>query len=382
MSTNRKRVLLIVGTRPEAIKIAPVYLELKKNADTFETILCLTGQHREMLHQALDQFGIIPDINLDLMQHGQSLIDLTSRIISSVSKVISETRPFFVIVHGDTTTAMAAAISAAYLQVKLVHVEAGLRTGDNYSPFPEEYNRKIIGQCASVHFAPTNVSKNNLIAEGISPNSIHIVGNTVIDALKITIESLVESGSIYDDSIAKLHSKLKFDLTTTRYVLVTSHRRENFGNGIENICNAIKSSSCANPDLHFVFPVHLNPEIKLPVLSLLSGCCNVHLIEPLGYRDFSILLKNCYFVLTDSGGIQEEAPSLGKPVLVMRTETERPEALSAGTVRLVSSDSSEIVMNIERLYNDEIAYKEMASAVNPYGYGDTAKKIANILKSF
>ncbi|WP_180078372.1 non-hydrolyzing UDP-N-acetylglucosamine 2-epimerase [Acinetobacter sp. YH12208] len=371
----KKKVLLVFGTRPEAIKMAPLALELKKRASCFETKVCVTGQHRQMLDQVLDLFSLVPDFDLNLMKEGQTLSDITSGVLKGLEKVFAEWKPDIVLVHGDTATTFAASLAAYYHKIPVGHVEAGLRTGDIYSPWPEEANRRLTGALTTYHFAPTQSSYNNLIRENINPKSITITGNTVIDAL-LTVKNKVET----DRAIIKQFEQ-QFDFLdpNKKLILVTGHRRENFGQGFLNICSALANIAKQYPEVQIVYPVHLNPNVQKPVNELLSDISNVHLIAPQDYLPFVYLMNRSYLILTDSGGIQEEAPSLGKPVLVMRDTTERPEAVEAGTVKLVGTNAQLIQQSVIELLENPALYQVMAMAHNPYGDGKAAKKIINIL---
>lgn len=369
------KILIVFGTRPEAIKMAPVILELKR-CSSFQVRVCVTAQHREMLDQVLRIFDINPDYDLNLMRPGQDLSDITARVILEMRLVISDCQPDIVLVHGDTTSAMAAGLSAYYARVPVAHVEAGLRTHNIYSPWPEEMNRRIVGRLAELHFAPTVSSYNNLLAEGVSAETIHVTGNTVIDAL-FDVVSRLKSDLVLNSSLQQLFS---FIDPTKRLILVTGHRRENFGGGFENICRAL-GKLAERKDIVIVYPVHLNPNVKVPVHRLLSAANNVLLIDPLEYIPFTYLMQRAYLVLTDSGGIQEEAPSLGKPVLVMRDNTERPEAVTAGTVKLVGTSFECIVEKANMLLDNPEAYDEMAGAHNPYGDGRASSRIREILET-
>jgi UDP-N-acetylglucosamine 2-epimerase (non-hydrolysing) len=377
-----KKILMVFGTRPEAIKMAPLYNEIKKNSDSLDLTLCVTAQHREMLDQVLDSFKISPDIDLNIMKKGQDLFDVTSKILLKIRDVIESIRPDLILVHGDTSTAFATSIAAFYSHTPIGHVEAGLRTRNIYSPFPEEFNRQIIGKIAKLHFTPTQISKNNLINEFVDDFKIHITGNTVIDSMFYMLNSIEKSKEKKDKITSILNKHIKFKWLDKKYILITGHRRENFGQGFLNICKSIKNLATKHPDIYFVYPVHLNPNVKKPVNEILTNKENVILIPPLEYEPFLYLLKNCYLVLTDSGGIQEEAPSLGKPVLVMRDETERPEAISAGTVKLVGSDEKTIVQTVNELIESTEKYNEMATASNPFGDGTASLKITAIIKEY
>jgi UDP-N-acetylglucosamine 2-epimerase (non-hydrolysing) len=370
------RVLTIFGTRPEAIKMAPVVQALAKSAD-FRSLVCITAQHREMLDQVLDLFNIKPDIDLNLMRPGQDLAELTTAILSGVQRAIAEAKPDFVLVHGDTTTTMAASIAAYYARVPVGHVEAGLRTGNIYAPFPEEVNRKVAGVIASLHFAPTERARERLLAEAVPSKSIHVTGNTVIDAL-MSVSARIDR----DPALrAELDARIPALDARRKIVLVTGHRRESFGSGFENICGAL-AVIAKRDDVQIVYPVHLNPNVQEPVRRILGLRSNVHLCEPLDYLAFVRLMGRADIILTDSGGIQEEAPSLKKPVLVMREVTERPEAVEAGTVRLVGTDEALIVSETMRLLDDPEARAAMTMAQNPYGDGFAAPRIVKALKEF
>ena len=364
------KVLSIFGTRPEAIKMAPLVVKLKENAQ-IDSAVCVTGQHREMLDQVLELFDITPDYDLNVMKKNQSLSEVTSRIINNLSPILEDYQPDLILVHGDTTTTFSAALSGFYHQVSVGHVEAGLRTGNIFSPWPEEANRKLVSCITEMHFAPTEQAMVNLKQENVKESKIMVTGNTVIDALMM-IKDNIEGDINLQNSLSKNFS---FIGDGKRIVLVTGHRRENFGQGFENICGSLKSLAIKNNDVNFVYPVHLNPRVREPVNQLLSNIDNIHLIEPQGYLEFVYLMINSYIILTDSGGIQEEAPALGKPVVVMRNTTERPEAVSAGTVVLVGTDKNKIVDTIDSLLNDKDRYREMSLAHNPYGDGTASEKI-------
>ena len=372
-----KRILLVFGTRPEAIKMAPLAIKLKENNNFFETKVCVTGQHRQMLDQVLELFNLKPDFDLNLMKPGQTLSDVTSGVLKGLEGVFDEWLPDVVLVHGDTATTFAASLAAYYHKVKIGHVEAGLRTGDIYSPWPEEANRKLTGSLANYHFAPTQSSYNNLIKENINPNNITITGNTVIDAL-LNVKEKVETDH---KVIADFKSQFSFLDQSKKMILVTGHRRENFGQGFLNICQALANIAQKYPDVQVVYPVHLNPNVQKPVNELLSGISNIHLIAPQDYLPFVYLMNHSYLILTDSGGIQEEAPSLGKPVLVMRDTTERPEAVDAGTVKLVGTDAVIIEKSVSELLEDTALYNQMAEAHNPYGDGTSCQQIIEFLKN-
>ncbi len=372
------KILIVFGTRPEAIKMAPVVHALKA-ISAFQTTVCVTAQHRQMLDQVLNIFEIEPDIDLNLMRPGQDLFDVTSAVLLGMRDVLKEHSPDVVLVHGDTTTAYATATAAFYAGIPVGHVEAGLRTHNLLSPFPEEFNRQIISKIATWHFAPTDSSRQNLLAENVPTAKIVVTGNTVIDALFWVLKRIDANPVRRNQIVDLLNQRLSFSWNTARFVLITGHRRENFGDGFLSICEAIHDLALAHPNVHFVYPVHLNPNVQKPVYELLSGHANIHLIEPLEYEPFVFLLKHAYFVLTDSGGIQEEAPSLGKPVLVMREVTERPEAVKAGTVQLVGANAANIVEKVSTLLTDEDEYLKMSRAHNPYGDGTASEKIGKAL---
>lgn len=376
-----KKALVVFGTRPEAIKMAPLIMELKKHVSIIETKICVTGQHREMLDQVLGLFNIIPDFDLNVMKQGQDLFDITSRVLLGMREVLNDYHPDLVFVHGDTTTSMAAAMAAFYSQIPVAHVEAGLRTWNIYSPWPEEMNRQITGRIATYHFAPTPLSKHNLLNENIVDRSIIVTGNTVIDALRWVVNKIhSEQGlqNLLHNSILQFGYDTDRLKTGKRLVLITGHRRENFGDGFLNICHAIDSLSKKYAEVDFVYPVHLNPNVRKPVLEILGDASdNVFLIDPLQYLPFVFLMEQSYLILTDSGGIQEEAPGLGKPVLVMRDTTERPEAVEAGTVLLVGADKERIVQGVSQLIEDNAFYQKMSEAVNPYGDGLASQRIVD-----
>jgi len=368
------KTLCVFGTRPEAIKMAPLVLALASD-DRFDAKVCVTGQHREMLDQVLDLFAIQPDFDLNIMKPGQDLTDVSTSIMQGLKSVFSLFKPDVVLVHGDTATTFAASLAAYYHQIPVAHVEAGLRTGNLYSPWPEEGNRKLTGTLASLHFAPTETSQSNLLREGINPESIIVTGNTVIDALLGVIARLDQDQSLNIKAAAP-SSFLDF---SRKLILVTGHRRESFGGGFERICQALIEVAQQHPEIDIVYPVHLNPNVREPVNRLLTGIGNVHLIEPLDYLPFIYMMSRAHIILTDSGGIQEEAPSLGKPVLVMRDTTERPEAVAAGTVKLVGTETANIVHELNRLLNDPAAYRTMSVAHNPYGDGNACQRIIETL---
>jgi len=368
------KTLCIFGTRPEAIKMAPLVLALAAD-ERFEAKVCVTGQHREMLDQVLGLFSITPDYDLNIMKPGQDLTDVTTAILQGMKEVLSEFQPDIVLVHGDTATTFAASLAAYYQQIPVAHVEAGLRTGNLYSPWPEEGNRKLTGALAKLNFAPTENSRNNLLREGVSTESIVVTGNTVIDALLDVVKRLEQDPKL----LAQASAPSAFLDPARKLILVTGHRRESFGDGFERICQALMEVAQQHPDVDIVYPVHLNPNVREPVNRLLNGISNIHLIAPLDYLPFVHMMSRSHIILTDSGGIQEEAPSLGKPVLVMRETTERPEAVSAGTVKLVGTNAADIVREINRLLLDTSAYRDMSYAHNPYGDGNACQRILEAL---
>jgi UDP-N-acetylglucosamine 2-epimerase (non-hydrolysing) len=374
-----KKILLVFGTRPEAIKMAPLVKALQKDVVNFHTKVCVTAQHREMLDQVLNLFQIVPDFDLDIMQPEQDLYDVMSNILLSIRLVLEEFKPDIILVHGDTSTTFATSLAAYYQKIKIGHVEAGLRTGDLYSPWPEEGNRRLTGVLTDFHFAPTETSKQNLLSEGVDKSSIFITGNTVIDALQLALNRVDTDESLrLKIESAIVHSGFKE--LDSKFILVTGHRRENFGQGLLNICEALKILAENNPNINILYPVHLNPNVRNPVNELLSNIRNIQLVEPFQYEEFIYLMRKSYLILTDSGGIQEEAPNLGKPVLVMRDATERPEAVEAGTVKLVGSDQESIVKEVQTLLDDSNEYQIMSKAHNPYGDGCASQKIVNRLK--
>ena len=383
-----KKIMLVFGTRPEAIKMAPLVKEFQKYPDKFEIIVCVTGQHRQMLDQVLDLFEIKPDYDLNIMRQGQDLYDVTSRVLMGMRDVLNKTKPDVVLVHGDTTTSTAAALAAFYQQIPIGHVEAGLRTHNIYSPWPEEMNRQITGRIATYDFAPTPLSRENLLQESVGEDKITVTGNTVIDALYMVVDKIKKNEN--------LASELKIELKKAGYdvdrlnngrklVLITGHRRENFGDGFISMCKAIKTLTEKYPEVDFVYPMHLNPNVRKPIHEVfgenLTDLGNMFFIEPLEYLSFVYLMEKSNIVLTDSGGIQEEAPGLGKPVLVMRNTTERPEALSAGTVKLVGTNYDRIVGEVSRLIDDQEYYEKMSNAVNPYGDGFACQRIVKVLEN-
>lgn len=379
--------MLVFGTRPEAIKMAPLVKEFQKYPDTFQTIVCVTGQHREMLDQVLKIFEIIPDYDLNIMKQGQDLYDVTARVLTGMRNVLKECQPEVVLVHGDTTTSTAAALAAFYQQIPVGHVEAGLRTHNIYSPWPEEMNRQLTGRIATYHFAPTPLSRQNLLQEDVADEKIHVTGNTVIDALYWVVKKIKENQSLRKE-LEGILSGAGYDVSRLiggkKLILITGHRRENFGEGFIHICTAIRDLAQKYPNVDFVYPMHLNPNVRKPIHEVfgknLSGLGNMFFIEPLEYLSFVYLMEKSSIVLTDSGGIQEEAPGLGKPVLVMRDTTERPEALTAGTVKLVGTDYDRISKEISALLEYPQAYEKMSKAVNPYGDGVACHRIVLILK--
>ena len=382
-----KKVMLVFGTRPEAIKMAPLVKEFQKYPEEFETIVCVTGQHREMLDQVLHIFDIRPDYDLNIMKQGQDLYDVTARVLTGMRDVLKETHPDAVLVHGDTTTSTAAALAAFYQQIPVGHVEAGLRTHNIYSPWPEEMNRQITGRIATYDFAPTPLSRENLLKENVSEDKITVTGNTVIDALYWVVDKIKNDGQL-DSELETVLKNAGYDTGRLaggrKLVLITGHRRENFGDGFIHMCTAIKDLTHKYPDVDFVYPMHLNPNVRKPIHEVfgedLSHLGNMFFIEPLEYLSFVYLMEKSTIVLTDSGGIQEEAPGLGKPVLVMRDTTERPEALDAGTVKLVGTDYGKIVGEVSVLLDDPEAYRKMSQAVNPYGDGKACVRIVERLK--
>ena len=397
-TSNRKRVLLVFGTRPEAIKVAPLVKAFQQQADAFETVVCVTGQHREMLDQVLRLFEIVPDYDLNIMKDGQDLYDITARVLVGMRDVIKAVQPDVVFVHGDTTTSMASALAAFYQQIPVAHIEAGLRTHDIYSPWPEEMNRQITGRIATYNFAPTPLSKQNLVDEGVDESSITVTGNTVIDALNMVVNKIKSDRNLQNDIRDTLlqsglpermvHAFFQPPTSNRRLVLITGHRRENFGDGFLHICQAIKTLAEKYPDVDFVYPMHLNPNVRKPIKEIFgdwvsnrqSSNSNLYFIEPLEYLPFVFLMEQSTLVLTDSGGIQEEAPGLGKPVLVMRNTTERPEAVEAGTVKLVGTNYDLIVSEVSKLLDNPAYYNAMAQATNPYGDGLASKRIIEFLK--
>ena len=383
-----KKIMLVFGTRPEAIKMAPLVKAFQTEKDNFETLVCVTGQHREMLDQVLSIFDIKPDYDLNIMKQGQDLYDVTARVLTGMRDVLKEVHPDVVLVHGDTTTSTASALAAFYQQIPVGHVEAGLRTHNIYSPWPEEMNRLITGRIASYHFSPTQLSRQNLLDEGVREETVIVTGNTVIDALYMVINKIKNDKKL-DTELEGVLLNAGYDVNRLKdgkkLVLITGHRRENFGNGFISICTAIKDLQAKYPEADFVYPMHLNPNVRKPIHEVfgedLSSLGNMFFIEPLEYLSFVYLMEKSNLVLTDSGGIQEEAPGLGKPVLVMRDTTERPEALEAGTVKLVGTNYNRIVAEVSNLLDDEAYYENMSKAVNPYGDGLACGRIVNTLKA-
>ena len=390
-----KTIMLVFGTRPEAIKMAPLVKEFHKYPAEFKTIVCVTGQHREMLDQVLRIFEIVPDYDLNIMRQGQDLYDVTARVLTGMRDVLKETNPDVVLVHGDTTTSTAAALAAFYQQIPVGHVEAGLRTHNIYSPWPEEMNRQITSRIATYHFAPTSLSKKNLLVESVQEEHIYVTGNTVIDALYMVVDKIKKDKEL-DDELEKLLKQAGYDINRLvggkKLVLITGHRRENFGDGFIHMCTAIKDLTRKYPDVDFVYPMHLNPNVRKPIQEVFTGLGslslgegwgesgNMFFIEPLEYLSFVYLMEKSTIVLTDSGGIQEEAPGLGKPVLVMRDTTERPEALEAGTVKLVGTNYERIIREVSALIEEQSYYDRMSKAVNPYGDGNACKRIIETLR--
>lgn len=381
-----KKIMLVFGTRPEAIKMAPLVKAFQAEPEHFQTIVCVTGQHRQMLDQVLHLFDIQPDYDLNIMKAGQDLYDVTARVLTGMRDVLEEAKPDAVLVHGDTTTSTAAALASFYKQIPVGHVEAGLRTHDLYSPWPEELNRQITGRIAAYHFSPTELSRSNLLQENVADNKIFVTGNTVIDALHMVTQKLKSSDSMQMDLTAQLIGA-GYDVNRLqngrKLVLITGHRRENFGDGFLSMCSAIRHLNEKYPDVDFVYPMHLNPNVRKPISEVFGAepPSNMFFIEPLDYLPFVFLMEKSTIVLTDSGGIQEEAPGLGKPVLVMRDTTERPEALKAGTVKLVGTDFDKIVSEVSLLLDDPVHYNAMSQAVNPYGDGMACPRILEALRS-
>ena len=374
-----KKILLVFGTRPEAIKMAPLVKEFQKDTEHFETKVCVTAQHRQMLDQVLEVFGITPDYDLNIMAPNQDLYDITSKVLLGLRDVLKDFAPDVVLVHGDTTTSMAASLAAFYRQIAVAHVEAGLRTYDMLSPWPEEMNRQVTDRICTYYFAPTGQSRQNLLRENIEEKKIFVTGNTVIDALLMAVD-IIATKTGMEEQIHKEIQEKGYTVGERDYILVTGHRRENFGEGFLHICKAIRELASKYPDIDIVYPVHLNPNVQKPVYELLSGLDNVFLISPLDYLPFIYAMQHSILLLTDSGGVQDEAPSLGKPVLVMRNTTERPEAVEAGTVKLVGTDAETIVGNVVELLRNKELYKRMSETHNPYGDGQACERIVNALK--
>jgi UDP-N-acetylglucosamine 2-epimerase (non-hydrolysing) len=369
-----KKIMIVFGTRPEAIKLCPLALELEKYKDKFKKIICVTAQHREMLDQVLNIFDIKPDYDLNVMEKNQSLLTVTSNILVKIGAILEKEKPDIVLVQGDTTTTFVTSLAAYYYKIKIGHVEAGLRTFDKYSPYPEEINRKLTGVIADLHFAPTNVNRQNLLSEGVSEKSIHVTGNTVVDALYYIRDLIKKRNFNYFTDMGINNQK--------KIILVTGHRRENFGPDFEQICYALREIALLNSDINIIYPVHLNPNVRQPVNKILSQIKNVLLIEPLEYMTFVYLMEKSFFIISDSGGIQEEAPALGKPVLVTRKTTERPEAIQTGTVKLVGTNREDIIKGAQALLHDEKSYQKMAVAKNPYGDGHACERIMKILENY
>ena len=374
-----KKILLVFGTRPEAIKMAPLVKALQKDTEHFETRVCVTAQHRQMLDQVLEVFGITPEYDLNIMAPNQDLYDITAKVLLGLREVLKDFRPDTVLVHGDTTTSMAASLAAFYMQIPVGHVEAGLRTYNMLSPWPEEMNRQVTDRICTYYFAPTEQSRANLLQENIDAKKIFITGNTVIDALLMAVDIISTTAGVKEKMAKELQEK-GYTVGDREYILVTGHRRENFGDGFLHICKAIKELAALHPEMDIVYPVHLNPNVQKPVYELLSGLSNVYLISPLDYLPFIYAMQHSTLLLTDSGGVQEEAPSLGKPVLVMRDTTERPEAVEAGTVKLVGTDAEAIVSNVTALLQDKEMYKRMSETHNPYGDGQAFERIIAALR--
>ena len=374
-----KKILLVFGTRPEAIKMAPLVKALQKDTEHFETRVCVTAQHRQMLDQVLEVFGITPEYDLNIMAPNQDLYDITAKVLLGLREVLKDFRPDTVLVHGDTTTSMAASLAAFYMQIPVGHVEAGLRTYNMLSPWPEEMNRQITDRICTYYFAPTEQSRANLLQENIDAKKIFITGNTVIDALLMAVDIISTTAGVKEKMAKELQEK-GYTVGDREYILVTGHRRENFGDGFLHICKAIKELAALHPEMDIVYPVHLNPNVQKPVYELLSGLSNVYLISPLDYLPFIYAMQHSTLLLTDSGGVQEEAPSLGKPVLVMRDTTERPEAVEAGTVKLVGTNAEAIVSNVTALLLDKEMYKRMSETHNPYGDGQACERIIAALR--
>ena len=374
-----KKILLVFGTRPEAIKMAPLVKALQKDSEHFETKICVTAQHRQMLDQVLEVFDIVPEYDLNIMAPNQDLYDITSRVLVGLRDVLDDFAPDIVLVHGDTTTSMAASLAAFYRQIPVGHVEAGLRTYNMLSPWPEEMNRQVTDRMCTYYFAPTEKSRQNLLRENVDATKIHVTGNTVIDALLMAVDIIEKKPHVKTAIEDELRDK-GYAMDNRPYILVTGHRRENFGEGFLNICKAIRQIAEEHPEMDIVYPVHLNPNVQKPVYELLSGTPNIYLVKPLDYLPFVYAMQHSTLLLTDSGGVQEEAPSLGKPVLVMRETTERPEAVEAGTVRLVGTNVAAIVGNVQELLHDPEVYRKMSESYNPYGDGHACERIVDALR--
>ena len=380
----KQKFLIVFGTRPEAIKMAPLVKKIQEDKERFELKVCVTAQHREMLDQVLELFEIEPDYDLNIMKSGQDLYEVTTNVLLGMRDVLLDFKPDVVFVHGDTSTTSATALASFYQQIKVAHIEAGLRTDNIYSPWPEEANRQITGVLSTYHFAPTSTSKENLLRENKNPKSILVTGNTVIDALYLALDKINNNRQLKESIIKSIEEKINnksFSLENSKFILVTGHRRENYGQGFINICQALKTIALNNPHVTIIYPVHLNPNVQKPVKELLSDVENIYLIKPMQYESFIYMMDKSYFIITDSGGVQEEAPSLGKPVLVMRDTTERPEALEAKTVKLVGTNTNLIVKEAEQLLENEEAYNLMSKAHNPYGDGKACEKIVNFFKT-
>ncbi len=375
-----KKVLIVFGTRPEAIKMAPLISGFKKDSTNFNVKVCVTEQHKELLDQVLRFFQIKTDYNLNIMKTGQNLYEITAKILLRIKPFLEDFAPDLVLVHGDTSTTFATSLAAYYKKIKIGHIEAGLRTSNLYSPWPEEGNRRLTGVIADYHFSPTENSKKNLLNEGVKKSSIFVTGNTVIDSLKLVLNRINSDRSL-KLNIEKTIIQSGFKEINSKFILITGHRRENFGKGFLNICKALKVLAKDNPNINIVYPIHFNPNVRKPVVELLSNINNIKLLEPFQYEEFVYLMSRSYLILTDSGGIQEEAPSLGKPVLVMRDTTERPEAVEAGTVKLVGSNQFKIVKEVQKLLNDKSEYEKMSKTNNPFGKGNATEKILNILRN-
>jgi UDP-N-acetylglucosamine 2-epimerase (non-hydrolysing) len=371
-----KKILIVFGTRPEAIKMAPLVKEFRKHSDVFDVRVCVTAQHRQMLDQVLELFGIVPEYDLDLMKKEQDLYSITTDILTNLKAILEEFRPDMTFVHGDTTTTFATSLATFYQKLNVSHIEAGLRTNDIYSPYPEEMNRQLTTKLSKYHFAPTNESKENLLKDNVDESNILVTGNSVIDSLLYVVDTINNNKNIED----KIKESLNIDIQDKKIILLTCHRRENFGKNIVSICQAIKEIADKNQDIQIIYPVHLNPNIQKPVYEILSNIDNIKLIKPLDYEEFVYMMNKAYMILTDSGGVQEEAPSLGKPVLVLRENTERPEAIKAGVLKLVGTNKDNIVNSVQLLLDDEKLYSTMAKANNPYGDGKASQRVVEFMK--